>query len=260
MPVINKQINKMRKFGLIGKTLSHSFSKGYFTNKFSKEGIQDCSYDNYPIESINDLPHLIENNKQLLGLNVTIPYKEEVLSLLNEIDSDAKEIGAVNTVKIERTPEGSVNLKGFNTDVYGFRKPLEEVIMPTHKKALILGTGGASKAVAWVLESLGIDFSYVSRNPKTDRDFAYGQLTSEDLSGFKLIINTSPIGMYPKVKEAPNLPYCGLSKEHILYDLVYNPELTRFLKKGKEKKATLINGLPMLYLQAEKSWEIWNTD
>lgn len=247
----------MRNYGLIGFPLSHSFSKKYFTEKFQREGIEECSYQNFPIDSIEKLTELIQADKSLVGINVTIPYKEQVLPFLDEIDADAKEIGAVNTIKISRT-NSSIKLKGFNTDVYGFRKPLEEVINSNHTKALILGTGGASKAVAWVLKSLNVKYAFVSRTPKSESDYSYDTLNSEIIHDHKIIVNTSPIGMYPNIKQAPNLPYCSLTDEHILYDLVYNPELTKFLKKGKQKKATLLNGLPMLYLQAEKSWEIWN--
>ena len=247
----------MRKFGLIGYPLTHSFSQKYFTEKFQKENIEDASYQNFPIKKIDELTSLVENDKELLGLNVTIPYKEQVLSLLDKIDKNAQEIGAVNTIKIFRS-NNKIKLVGYNTDVYGFQKPLLEAIKPIHKRALILGTGGASKAVAWVLKNLDIEFSYISRNPKTNKDIKYGEISSEQLNEYKIIINTSPVGMYPNVKDYPNLPYSGVTREHILYDLVYNPELSSFLQKGSEKKATLINGLPMLYLQAEKTWEIWN--
>lgn len=248
----------MKKYGLIGYPLSHSFSEKYFTEKFEKEGIIDCSYSTYAIEDVDMVMDLINSTPELVGLNVTIPYKEQVLKFLDEIDADAKEIGAVNTIKITRD-NGKLHLKGFNTDVYGFRKPLEEHITEKHKKALVLGTGGAAKAVAWVMKSLGVDYRYVSRTPKTERDYAYDQLNGDIIKENLIIVNTSPIGMYPNVKQAPNLPYCSITNEHILYDLVYNPEVTRFLQKGKDKKATPLNGLPMLYLQAEKAWEIWNS-
>lgn len=247
----------MKKYGLIGYPLSHSFSEKYFTEKFEKEGISDCSYSTYAIENVELMMDLIRDTPELVGLNVTIPYKEQVIPFLDEIDNDAKEIGAVNTIKITRVGD-NIKLKGYNSDVYGFKKPLAEVVNEKHAKALILGTGGASKAVAWVLKSLDISYSHVSRTPQSSNDFAYEDLTGEIIDSHKVIVNTSPIGMYPNVKQAPNLPYCSVGSDHILYDLVYNPELTRFLKKGKEKKATLINGLPMLYLQAEKSWKIWN--
>lgn len=247
----------MKEYGLIGYPLGHSFSQKYFTDKFLKEGIHDCVYRIFPIESIDILPELINSHPDLQGFNVTIPYKEQVIKFLDSIDSEAKEIGAVNTVLIKRE-EGKIFLKGFNTDVYGFRLPLERCIKPEHSHALILGTGGASKAVAWVLKQMSIEFSFVSRNPQSASDFRYGSIPADVVKSHKLIVNTSPVGMHPHEKEAPNLPYCSITPDHILYDLIYNPEKTRFLKKGKEKKATLINGLPMLYLQAEKAWEIWN--
>jgi shikimate dehydrogenase len=248
----------MKKYGLIGYPLTHSFSQKYFTEKFEKENVMDCSYANYSLENISQLTDILSNDENLVGLNVTIPYKEQVLSFLDEIDADAEKIGAVNTIKILRN-QGKVNLKGYNSDVYGFRKPLEEVLKPAiQTSALILGTGGASKAVAWVLNSLGISYHFVSRTPKSENDYAYSDLTPEIIEYNKIIVNTSPIGMYPNVNSQPDIPYTGLTKNHILYDLIYNPERTGFLQKGHEKKATLINGLPMLYLQAEKSWEIWN--
>ncbi len=247
----------MKEYGLIGYPLGHSFSQKYFTEKFSKEGISDCVYQNFPIETISLLPQLIASHPNLQGFNVTIPYKEQIIKLLDSIDSDARDIGAVNTVVINREG-GKIKLKGYNTDVYGFRLPLEKCIKPEHTHALILGTGGASKAVAWVLKQMGVHFTFVSRNPSSTSDFQYGSIPAEIIKSHKLIVNTSPVGMHPHEKEAPNLPYCSITPDHILYDLIYNPEQTRFLKKGKEKKATLINGLPMLYLQAEKAWEIWN--
>jgi shikimate dehydrogenase len=249
----------MRKFGLIGFPLSHSFSKGYFTRKFADEKIAGCEYNNYPIEDIAQLNNLIAKDTNLVGLNVTIPYKEKVLVFLNEIDSDAAEIGAVNTLKINRLGN-KIHLKGYNTDVYGFAEPLKKVIKSEHKNALILGTGGASKAVAWVLESMKIDFTFVSRKAHGNKCINYSDITPELIKTSTLIINTSPAGMYPNVAVCPELPYDSIGSKHILYDLIYNPEETLFLKYGKTKKATTLNGLPMLHLQAEKAWEIWNRD
>lgn len=247
----------MRKLGLIGYPLSHSFSKEYFTQKFVKEHISDCLYNNYPIEDIGMLSDLINSEPELVGLNVTIPYKRAVIRFLNEIDRDAEEIGAVNTIFIQRTGNTS-KLKGYNTDVFGFERPLLKVLNPIHKTALILGTGGASRAVAWILEKHKIDYKYVSRNPANSDILSYKDLDKNNIGDFKIIINTSPVGMYPDVESSPDLPYDGLTNEHILYDLIYNPEQTKFLRLGAQKKAITINGLPMLYLQAEKSWEIWN--
>lgn len=250
----------MRKFGLIGFPLGHSFSKGYFKEKFGKERITDCSYDNYPLETIDMLPGLLDKERELEGLNVTIPYKQQVISFLHSIDTEAKSIGAVNCLKITRTNDKFIHLKGFNTDCYGFEVPLKKALKKYHTKALILGTGGASKAVVHVLGKLGIEYRYVSRRPVNDQIWSYEQLNDELISEHKIIINTSPLGMYPDVDTYPAIPYSGITSRHLLYDLVYNPELTLFLKFGKEKKATTINGLPMLYLQAQKSWEIWNQD
>ncbi len=249
----------MRKFGLIGFPLGHSFSKGYFSDKFRKEHIDDCSYENYPLDDIGKLKELLRSENELTGLNVTIPYKQQVFPFLNELDKEAQEVGAVNCIKINRLTKGNTRLKGFNTDIYGFEIPLLEVLIPHHTRALILGTGGASKAVAYVLRKHQIEFCYVSRTPRNPEMFSYGDLTEEIINEHTIIINTSPAGMHPNIDSCPDIPYEGITNMHILYDLVYNPEKTLFLLKGAEKEATLINGLPMLYLQAEKSWEIWNT-
>ena len=249
----------MRKFGLIGYPLGHSFSKAYFSKKFEDENISDCEYNNYPIEHISDILKLIADQPHLVGVNVTIPYKQQILQYLDEIDSDAVEIGAVNTIKINRK-NGVASLKGYNTDVYGFAEPLKKVLAPSHKKALILGTGGASKAVAWVLKNLKIDFLFVSRNSQNNNCIGYNNVTEQLIRENTVIINTSPVGMYPDIDNAPEIPYDAISEEHILYDLIYNPEETLFLKKGAKKKAITINGLPMLYLQAEMAWKIWNMD
>jgi shikimate dehydrogenase len=247
----------MRKFGLIGYPLGHSFSKGFFTEKFKKENITGCVYDNYPIESIDLLPSLIKDNPELIGLNITIPYKEQVIPLVDKIDEKAFKIGAVNTLKIYRS-DSDFQIEGYNTDCYGFEQPLKKVLKKYHKKALILGTGGASKAVRYVLQSLGIEYLNVSRNKTGDKTISYKHVTTEIIHEYQIIINTSPLGMFPGINSFPDIPYDFLTEKHILYDLIYNPEKTLFLKKGELKKATLINGLPMLYLQAEKSWEIWN--
>jgi shikimate dehydrogenase len=248
----------VRKFGLIGYPLGHSFSKTFFTDKFCKEGLEDCIYENFPIESIDVLPQLIKEEPDLRGLNVTIPYKQKVLAYLNQVDPQAKEIGAVNTIKIFREQDPAI-LKGYNTDMYGFEEPLLRALKPHHKSALVLGTGGASRAVIYVLKKHGISYRYVSRNPGNKEILSYQQLTPEILDEHKIIINCSPLGMHPHEDKCPDLPYEAVTGRHILYDLIYNPDRTLFLQKGERKKATLINGLPMLYIQAEKSWEIWNT-
>jgi shikimate dehydrogenase len=249
----------MRKFGLIGYPLGHSFSKRYFTGKFAKENIRDCSYENYPLEKIELLGRLIAGEKELCGLNVTIPHKQQVFPWLDELDEEAGQVGAVNCIRITRGPGNTVHLKGFNTDTYGFEVPLLEVLQSWHTKALILGTGGASKAVAHVLGKHGIGFRYVSRKPLHKGIYAYSDLTDDIIAQHTIIVNTSPKGMHPDTAGCPDIPYRAITGRHILYDLVYNPEKTVFLQKGKEKNAILINGLPMLHLQAEKSWEIWNT-
>ena len=248
----------MRKFGLIGYPLSHSFSKTYFTKKFHREKLINCEYANYAIESIELLPEIIKNNSELHGLNVTIPYKEDVLQYLDDLHEDVRKIGAVNTIKIIQE-EGSAKLMGFNTDAYGFYHSLKPFLKQSHKSALILGTGGASKAVAFSLQKLGIDFLFCSRTPSATNHLAYKDLTEEIINKYKVIINTSPIGMYPDIDKYPDIPYPFINNEHILYDLIYNPETTSFLKKGEKQGAIVINGMKMLELQAEKAWEIWNS-
>lgn len=246
----------MKKFGLIGYPLSHSFSKKYFSEKFENENIKECRYDNYSIESIDKLPGIIENNPELIGLNVTIPYKEKVLPYLNETDDAAKQIGAVNTIRIYR--DSTIKLKGFNTDYWGFYHSLKPFLNENHKNALIMGTGGASKAVAYTFKMLKMDYQYVSRSPKVEGHISYEQLTAGIFGKFQVIVNTTPSGMYPNIDSCPDIPYNFISEDYIMYDLIYNPEETIFLKKGKERGAVTINGLEMLHLQAEKAWEIWN--
>lgn len=245
----------MIKLGLIGFPLSHSFSVKYFRDKFQQENIQGYEYRNYPIQKIGDLKDLIRDEPDLKGLNVTIPYKKKVLPFLSHIDETARQIGAVNTLLISRGGD-SVTLEGFNTDVYGFRESLSPLLETKPLAALVLGTGGASKAIEYVLKELGIACRFVSRKP------ASGQLHYRDLClpvirQHKLIINTTPLGTYPDVSAFPDIPYDLITSEHILYDLVYNPAETRFLKLGLEKGARTSNGLRMLELQAEASWNIW---
>jgi shikimate dehydrogenase len=246
----------MRCYGLIGFPLSHSFSKKYFTEKFEREGITDCRYDNYPIENIELLKTLVFENPELSGLNVTIPYKQQVLSLLDEIDPEAVKIDAVNTIRISRN-DGNTRIKGFNTDVYGFRESITPFIRKEPHKAFILGTGGSSKAVAFVLNNMGMNVKFVSRNPRHKDHISYADL-AKLISQPAVIVNASPAGMYPLVNNCPDIPYEQLTPDHILFDLVYNPPETLFLSKGKARGATTINGLKMLHLQAERSWEIWN--
>jgi len=248
---MEKNQQTMCKFGLVGKNISYSFSENYFTNKFKALGLNNHEYRTYDIKSIQDLPNIID--KDLMGLNVTIPYKEKIIDFLDEIDEEAKKIGAVNTIKIIKNNK----LKGFNTDVYGFEESLRPLLETHHKKALILGTGGASKAVAFVLQKLNIDYLVVSRNPNNDQ-LSYQDLTKDILKNYKIIINCTPLGTFPEVNTFPDLPYEFLSEIHILYDLIYNPPKTKFLSEGEKRGATIHNGLKMLELQAEKSWEIWN--
>jgi shikimate dehydrogenase len=243
----------MREFGLIGKNISYSFSEDFFSKKFEKLGISDCKYSTFDLENISDLKELLESKPNLIGFNITIPYKEDVLQFLDNIDDSAKEIKAVNTVKIT---DGK--LTGYNTDTFGFKTSIKPFFEPQHRKALILGTGGAAKAIAYVLKELGVDFLYVSRNPKNANEVSYSDLTKEAITNFPFIINCSPVGTYPNIDNAPDIPYEGITSNHLLYDLVYNPEETKFLKKGKENGATTVNGLSMLHHQAEEAWRIWN--
>jgi shikimate dehydrogenase len=243
----------MQQFGLIGYPLSHSFSKGYFSKKFQKENIVDCQYDVFPLERIEDFVELCEQHKNTVGLNVTIPYKEKIIPLLDELNKDAKEIGAVNTIKFTNGKK-----IGYNTDCFGFEMSLKPLLKEHHTSALILGTGGASKAVEYVLKKLGISFQYVSRT-KSEKAISYNDVNSFIIQHSTLIINSTPIGMYPNVDIAPNIPYDVITDQHLLYDLIYNPEETQFLTEGKIRGAQTKNGLEMLYLQAERSWEIWNS-
>lgn len=245
----------MRKFGLIGYPLSHSFSKKYFTNKFEKESITDAEYELFPIETIEELPKLIADNPDLVGLNVTIPYKEHVIPLLDALEPKAEAIGAVNTIKIE---DGK--LIGYNTDYHGFKNSLIKFIGANElpSKALILGTGGASKAVKATLEDLNIQFQFVSREPTVDQLSYQSFSSSNHFQASLLIVNTTPLGMSPNEAGLPDLPYDQLSQEHFLYDLVYNPLKTAFMQKGIDAKCWVKNGLEMLHGQAEAAWKIWN--
>lgn len=243
----------MRLFGLIGYPLSHSFSKKYFTEKFEKGGLKDCSYELFSIASVHELKKVLEQHPGLCGLNVTIPYKEQVLSFLNEKDAIVKKIKACNCIKIK---DGK--LLGHNTDAEGFERSLKKQLQPHHSKALILGTGGAAKAVEFVLKKLSIGFKYVSRKPSI-HNYSYTQLTPAIIADHTLIINTTPLGMYPRISEAPAIPYEALTTRHYLFDLVYNPERSLFLQKGEQKGAAIKNGYEMLEIQAEESWRIWNS-
>ena len=246
----------MRKFGLIGFPLTHSFSKKYFTEKFEKEQITSCIYDLYSIADAKEMMDLVEREPSLCGLNVTIPHKLNVISLLNEIDHAAKEIGAVNCIAIDHRDQKSY-LKGYNTDVYGFSESLKPLLKPQHQKALIFGNGGAAKAVKFVLNQLNIPYLIVVRNPEPGA-ILYSAITKNILSEYKLLINTTPLGMLPNLDSFPPIPYQFLDESHLTYDLVYNPDETAFLTKAKQQGTAIKNGLEMLYLQAERSWYIWN--
>jgi shikimate dehydrogenase len=247
----------MKKYGLIGYPLTHSFSKRYFTEKFEKEKI-DSTFENFEIDNISKFTEIIKNNPELVGLNVTIPYKEQVIPFLDELNDSAKEIGAVNTVKITRSGS-NIHLKGFNTDTFGFETSLKPMLKENHKKALILGTGGASKALKYVLGKLGIEFISASIEELKENEIRYEVIDEKMMSERLLIINATPLGTYPKVDTFPNIPYKFITAKHLLFDLVYNPEVTQFMAKGLEKGATVKNGYEMLLQQAIKSYEIWNT-
>jgi shikimate dehydrogenase len=243
----------MSKFGLIGKHIDYSFSKSYFTKKFENEGLPH-SYQNFDINTIEEFPKIIKSISNLKGLNVTIPYKEVIMPFLDKLDETANIIGAVNTIKL--TKKGK--LIGYNTDYYGFKKSIIPYLKPNHKKALILGTGGASKAIAYALKQLGITHSYVSRASSNAANYTYDTLSEAIIKEHQIIINCTPLGTHPNVNDYPKIPYDAISKTHILFDLIYNPQETKFLSIGKQKGATICNGLNMLELQAEKAWEIWS--
>jgi shikimate dehydrogenase len=242
----------MRLFGLIGYPLSHSFSKKYFTKKFEAEDIKDCSYELFPIHDIHELSGLIKNHPGLKGLNVTVPYKQLVLPHLSH-SNIPEGLNACNCIKIENN-----KLIGYNTDVIGFEKSLLPLLQDHHPKALILGNGGAALAVQFVLRRLNIDFKTVSRKLHDGSMLTYGDVTTEIISEHTLIINTTPLGTFPGINECPAIPYDGISENHLLYDLIYNPEKTKFLTEGEKRGAQIYNGYKMLVIQAEESWKIWN--
>ncbi len=246
------------KFGLIGYPLTHSFSRKFFTEKFTNEQI-DAEYLNFEIENIANLQHLLHANPDLVGFNVTIPYKEQVIAYLDFTDNSAAEIKAVNTIKIVRNGE-HVSLHGYNTDILGFQESIKPLIREYHHKALVLGTGGASKAVVKALENLNIDTILVSRNPEDKGEISYDDLDQDVMESYKIIANTTPIGTYPNIEGCPAIPFELITPKHLLFDLVYNPETTEFLKQGKLRGATIKNGLEMLHLQALAAWEIWNRE
>ena len=246
----------MKKYGLIGYPLGHSFSRNFFNEKFKSEEI-DAEYINYEIPSIKEFNDVILRNHDLVGLNVTIPYKEQILPYLDELDPEAAAIGAVNVIKIVHPINGKMKLVGYNSDILGFTQSIEPLLKPLHKKALILGTGGASKAVYHGLKKLGLETMFVSRTKK-EGVLTYNELTPEIMDEYKVIVNCTPVGMYPCADKYPDIPYECLTENHLLYDLLYNPSTTLFMKKGADMGATTKNGLEMLLLQAFGAWDIWN--
>jgi len=247
----------MRFFGLIGKSLEHSFSPLFFKEKFKKECITDAYYNLYPLKNINEFNNLINDFTELSGLNITIPYKQDIIPFLDILDEASKEIGAVNTIKFQWNKNKLV-LIGFNTDYLGFRDSLNPLLKKEHTSALVLGTGGSSLAVIYALKSIGINYTRVSREPRSPDVLSYHELNTEHIAKHKVIINTTPLGMYPNIDHCPDIPYKAITNGHILFDLIYNPRQTEFLSQGILKDATIKNGFQMLTDQAEYSWKIWN--
>ena len=245
----------MKKYGLLGYPLGHSFSRNYFNQKFEAERI-DAEYLNFEIPEIKEIKNVIKENPELNGLNVTIPYKEQVIPYLDDLDEDARLIGAVNVIKFSKGLFGKVKLKGYNSDIIDFKQSIEPLLKEHHRKALILGTGGASKAVFQGLKQLGVASTFVSRKAK-EYCITYEEITPKVMEQYTVIVNTTPLGMYPNVNACPDIPYDLLTSDHLLYDLLYNPDETLFMRKGKEKGAVVKNGLEMLLLQAFAAWEIW---
>ena len=241
-------------FGLVGKDIDYSFSRAYFSKKFKTQNLDTHAYINFDLNTIDTFKDIFKENSNISGLNVTIPYKESVLQHLDSIDKKALKIGAVNTIKISKNGE----LTGYNTDWYGFKRALKPYIKKHHKKALILGTGGASKAIAYTLKKLGIEFNYVSRIVSNKAKYSYETLSEKVIKKHTLIINSTPLGTFPNIDQAPSIPYQAITKDHLVFDLIYNPIETKFLKLSKLQDATTLNGLPMLEYQAEKAWQIWN--
>lgn len=250
---MKKKAKKQKKYGLLGKDIDYSFSKKYFANKFKAYHFDNCEYLNFDIPTIKDFPKIISDTKGLKGMNVTIPYKEAVISYLDSLSKNAKKIGSVNSIYFSKKKK----LIGYNTDYYGFKKSIKPLLKSHHTKALILGTGGASKGIAFGLKKLKIEYDFVSRNPD-EFQISYEELNAELFEEYSIIINTTPVGTFPKVDECPNLDYSLFTDKHIAFDLVYNPEESKFLKQAKANGATTKNGYEMLVFQAEKSWKIWN--
>ncbi|MDD2387502.1 MAG: shikimate dehydrogenase [Bacteroidales bacterium] len=249
----------MRKFGLIGYPLEHAYSHKYFAEKFKKDGITDAKYELFSISEIAKIKNIIASHPKLVGLNVTTPYKELVIPFLDDMDKTILKLGTVNTVKIFRNGEG-YRLKGFNTDVAGLEKTFDQLKITPETKALILGSGGSGKTLSYVLDNRGIASKNVSRNPSNLQQISYKKLNKSIFEEYKLIINASPVGMFPNIKQAPDISYNFITEEHICIDLVYNPAETMFLNLCRQNGAKTVNGLTMLYEQADKAWEIWNSD
>lgn len=251
-----------KSYGLVGKNIAYSFSKKYFTEKFSAEHFTNCEYQNFDIETIEKFPEILQNNPNLRGLNVTIPYKETVIPFLDQMSDKALKIGAVNVIRFKKNRI----LKGYNSDWYGFKKSLQPLLQSHHKNALILGTGGSAKAVAFALEDLDIHYTFVSRDASdtSNNELAkhkkidYNRINATTFDNFQIVINCTPLGTSPNIKDCPDIPYEYFTDKHIAFDLIYNPEETQFLKKAKKKGAITKNGQEMLIFQAEKAWEIWN--
>jgi len=241
------------RFGLVGKNIGYSFSKAHFAKRFEALNLLDYSYENLDFQDIAEFPIFLQNNQDLKGLNVTIPYKESIIPYLDKLSKKATAIGAVNTIRFTKNGK----LKGYNTDYYGFQKALEPLLQADHKKALLLGTGGASKAVAYALQQMGINTTYVSRN-SSENTIGYSQINASTFTEYQIIINCTPLGTAPNVDVCPEIPYEYFNSNHIAFDLIYNPAETLFLQKAKQQGATIKNGLDMLVFQAEKAWEIWN--
>lgn len=246
---------QLRRFGLIGEKLEHSFSVDYFSEKFRKEGIEDARYDAFPLSSIEEFPSMLEANPDLVGLNVTIPYKETVIPYLDTLSDTAKSVGAVNTIRLSNGKK-----EGFNTDAEGFKEDLSPLLESSPERSLILGTGGASKAVRYVLEGMGSELLFASRSGKASGILSYDEITKELIAEQDLVVNTTPLGTWPDTEECPSIPYEGIAKGTVLYDLIYNPSRTLFLKEGEERGAIVRNGYGMLMEQAEAAWRIWNEE
>ncbi len=247
-----KQEKMRRKFGLLGRNISYSFSKGYFTEKFETLGLKDHSYVNFDVQQIEDIATIVKDTEGLVGFNITIPYKEAIFPYLSEVDPKAEAIGAINVVKVMEN-----GLKGYNTDVIGFERSIAPHLKKQHQKALILGTGGASKAVEFALKSLGLHCQFVSRTASENK-WSYDQLNKDIMEQHTLIINCTPLGTFPNIENKPDIPYQYITKEHLVFDLIYNPKTTSFMKQAQANGATAVNGHQMLKLQAEAAWEIWN--